>query len=284
MNKIIFTLIIILILVPYYFLEGNDDKLKLYFIDVGQGDGIIIKSPEDKIIIIDGGPYDNFYQKVSEKLPFRKRNIDLLIITHAHRDHYLGLINIIENYKIDNIFYSGYDIDLYDYKYLMDLIKEKNINLLAVKYGEEINFEKDIKLTILHPFIIKEKEEDINNTSVAIKLTYKNFDVIFTGDMTCEGEKELIQKEKILESEILKIGHHGSRWATCDYFLGKVKPKIGIIQVGKDNNFNHPHKETIDRLKNAQVEIFRNDLLGDIFISSNGYNYCINKSCYQTKP
>ncbi|MDD3284989.1 MAG: ComEC/Rec2 family competence protein [Patescibacteria group bacterium] len=271
--RVIIILVIITALVPYYFLEDKSEYLRMYFINVGQGDGILIKTPEGKTIVIDGGAYNDFVKKVSQKLPFRKRNIDLLVITHAHADHYIGLINLIERYEINTIFYSGYNVNLEDYNYLMNLIKEKNINLIKVKSGQVISFEKNINLEILHPFSIKEKEEDINNTSVVIRLSYKNFDAIFTGDMTCEGEKELVEKDKNLESELLKIGHHGSRWASCDYFLEYVKPQISVIQVGIDNSFNHPHQETLQRLEKINTQILRNDQSGDIIIYSDGEKY-----------
>lgn len=279
--KIFFITIIILALIPYYFLEDKNDNLRMYFIDVGQGDGIMIKTPSDKVIIIDGGPFDDFCQKISSKLPFRKRNIDLLILTHAHQDHYLGLIKLIENYKINNIIYSGYDANFSDYIYLMNMIKQKNINLIKAKYGNEIDFDNNIKLKILHPIDSKEKEEDLNNTSVVVKLTYEKFEAIFTGDLTCKGEDEILKYEKNLKSEVLKVGHHGSKTSSCENFLQKVAPEIGIIQVGVDNKFNHPNKEALDRLKKYNVRLFRNDQLGDIFVSSNGNNYCINNICHK---
>jgi competence protein ComEC len=271
--KIIFAIVIILLLIPYYFLENKNDLLEIYFIDVGQGDGILIKTPNDKAIIIDGGPFDDFSKKVSSKLPYRKRNIDLVIITHAHQDHYLGLINILENYKVNNIIYSGYDADFSDYVYLMNLIKSKNINLIIAQYGKIINLDQDMDLKILYPISQKTIEKDINNTSVVVKLNYKNFDAVFTGDLTCIGEAEILKQENNLESELLKIGHHGSKGSSCNPFLESIKPKLAIIQVGINNKFNHPSKEAISRINKFTNNVQRTDELGTILILSNGNEY-----------
>lgn len=271
--KIILIIVTISFLIPYYFLEGKNDLLEIHFIDVGQGDGILIKTPNDKVLIIDGGPYDDFNKKVSSKLPYRKRNIDLLVITHAHQDHYLGLINVLENYRVDNIIYSGYDADFSDYVYLMSLIKEKNINLITAQYGKIISLDKDINLKILYPISQKVEEKDINNTSVVIKLEFKNFDAIFTGDLTCAGEAEILKYETNLEAEILKVGHHGSKGSSCNPFLESTKPELVVIQVGLDNKFNHPHKDAVSRLNKFTNKILRTDELGTILILSNGNEY-----------
>lgn len=271
--KIIFIIIIISLLVPYYFLEYKNNLLEIHFIDVGQGDGILIKTPNDKVLIIDGGPYDDFSKKVSSKLPYRKRNIDLLVITHAHQDHYLGLINMLENYRVDNIIYSGYDADFSDYVYLMNLIKEKNINLITAQYGKIISLDENIDLKILYPISQKTEEKDINNTSVVIKLEFKNFDAIFTGDLTCVGEAEILKKEGNLKSELLKVGHHGSKGSSCNPFLEKIGPELAIIQVGIDNKFNHPSYDAISRISKFTNIILQTDKLGTISILSNGNEY-----------
>ncbi len=271
--KIIFIIIIISFLIPYYFFEYKNNLLEIHFIDVGQGDGILIKTPNDETIIIDGGPYDDFSKKISAKLPYRKRNIDLLVITHAHQDHYLGLINVLENYRVDNIIYSGYDADFSDYVYLMSLIKEKNINLITAQHGKTISLDENIILKTLYPISQKNEEKDINNTSVVLKLSYKSFDAIFTGDLTCIGETEILKHETNLESEILKVGHHGSKGSSCNPFVEKVKPETAIIQVGLDNKFGHPNKETVTRINKFTQNIIRTDELGNILILSNGNEY-----------
>lgn len=272
-SKIIFIIIIISLLIPYYSLENKNNLLEIHFIDVGQGDGILIKTSNDKVLVIDGGPYDDFDKKISSILPYRKRNIDLLIITHAHQDHYLGLINVLENYRVDNIIYSGYDADFSDYVYLMSLIKSKNINLITAKYGQIINFDEGMELKILYPISPENKEKDINNTSVVIKLKFNNFDAIFTGDLTCVGEAEILKKEKNLKSELLKVGHHGSKGSSCNPFLESVKPELAVIQVGIDNKFNHPSYDAISRINQFTKNIMQTDKLGTILILSDGNKY-----------
>lgn len=271
--KIIFITLTVVSLFFFYNKEGNDSILEINFIDVGQGDGILIKTPQGKVIVIDGGPYDDFNKKIGEKLPYRKRNIDLLILTHPHQDHYVGLVNLVKNYDVNTFIYPNYDIFLDDYKYLMKLIKEKNTKIIVGRFGQNINIENDFNLKILYPINIKKNEKNLNDTSVVVKLSYKKFDTLFTGDLPCEGEDEILKRQVDINSELLKIGHHGSRYSTCDEFLNKVGPIISVIQVGKDNDFKHPHIETLKKLSDKYVKILKNDELGDITIRSDGLDY-----------
>jgi len=271
-KKIIFAIIIILILSFYYFYEKNDKLLNLVFIDVGQGDAILIKSANGKNILIDGGPDSDLVEKISKFIAYRNNKIDLIIITHPHRDHYYGLISVIKKYKTQKIIYSGIDINLADYNYMKKIINDYNLELIKPKLGDEYKIDEDLYFQIT--YMPKTKTvENLNDASVSIKLTYKNFHAIFNGDSSCEIENIILKDNTNLKSKIFKASHHGSKYSNCDNLLNAIKPEITIIQSGVDNKFDHPHQEAVDRIKKSGSKILRNDELGNIIIKSNGENY-----------
>lgn len=278
--KIIIFIVLLIILYAYYFYEDNSKLLKVCFIDIGQGDSILIKSPKGKNILIDGGPNSDLIQKLGTKHSYKNHKIHLLILTHAHADHYFGLIEILKRYQIDLILWCGIDSKAYDYLYFKNLLKEKKFNTKIAILGQEYSIEDNLKIKIIYPtHYLKQGEiEDLNDTSVSIRLSYKNIDFILAGDLTCIGEKEIINQNIYIESEIFKANHHGSQWSSCDYFIDRVKPEIVIIQSGIGNKFGHPHQETLDRFNARNMKILRNDELGDIWIYSDGKKYWVNPS------
>lgn len=271
-KKIIFIIITILFLGFYYFYEKNDNLLNLVFIDVGQGDAILIKSPSGKNILIDGGPDSDLAEKISKFIAYRNNKIDLMIITHPHRDHYYGLISVIKKYKTQKIIYSGIDVNLSDYNYMKKIISDYNLELIKPQMGDKYEIDKNLHFQII--YMPKTRTvENLNDASVSIKLTYKNFDAIFNGDASCEIENIILKNNQNLKSEIFKASHHGSKYSNCDNLLNSIKPELTIIQSGALNKFGHPHQEAVDRILKSGSQILRNDELGDVIIESNGENY-----------
>ncbi|MDD4290189.1 MAG: MBL fold metallo-hydrolase [Patescibacteria group bacterium] len=276
-KKIIFTIITIFILGFYYFYEKNDKLLNIVFIDVGQGDAILIKSQNGKNILIDGGPDSDLAEKMSKFMAYRNNKIDLIIISHPHRDHYYGLISVIKKYKTQKIIYSGIDVNLQDYNYMKKIIDEYNLVFIKPKLADKYEIDEGLYLSII--YMPKTKTVDnLNDASVSIKLTYKNFDVIFNGDASCEIENIILRDNSNLKSEIFKASHHASKYSNCDNLLNSIKPRITVIQSGADNKFGHPHQEAMDRIIKSGSKILRNDELGDIIIKSDGDNYQIYSS------
>ncbi|HNV96729.1 MAG TPA: MBL fold metallo-hydrolase [bacterium] len=271
-KKIIFIIIIVLILGFYYTYEKNDKLLNIIFIDVGQGDAILIKTQTGKNILIDGGPDSDLPEKINKFIAYRNNKIDLIIITHPHKDHYYGLIPIIKKYKTQKIIYSGIDVNLSDYNYMKKIINDYNLEITKPKLGDRYEIDENLYLSII--YMPKTKTvENLNDASVSIKLTYKNFDAIFNGDASCEIENIILKDNTNLKSEIFKASHHGSKYSNCDNLLNTIKPEITIIQSGSDNKFGHPHKEALDRIIKNGSKILRNDELGNIIIKSDGENY-----------
>jgi len=259
-------------LVWYAVLEESNNKLRVAFLDVGQGDAIFIEAPNGNQVLIDGGPNSAVLRELSKMMPFYDRSINMVIMTHPDGDHVNGLVDVLRRYKIEAFVDSGFKTENPAYKEAEDLVASKNIKDLDLIKGYRINLDKDLYLDILSPPISAENLDD-NNGSVVARLVYGNNSFMLTGDMEQKMENYLISTygEK-LKSDVLKIGHHGSRTSTSQAFLGFVSPSYGIISVGADNRYGHPHKETLDLLNLFKATVLRTDEKGMIEFESDGGN------------
>lgn len=273
--KLVSTLIvIILILLGYLFFQEQDKNLKVVFFDVGQGDATLIKTPSGQKILIDGGPDNTIVNKIGKYFSFTDKTIDLIILTHAHSDHLVGLVEILKRYQVKKILYNGPAHPTPEFFQFLELIKKNNIPLAVPPAGQEYNFGEEVKLKILYPFtdLTNEKLEDLNQGSVVSQLIYKQTKFLFMGDLPAEQEKLLLEENFDLKSQVLKIGHHGSKYSTGQELLVAVKPQIAVISVGKDNKFGHPALLTLYKLNQQVIKILRTDEKGDIKIKSNGFD------------
>ena len=226
--------------------------LKIYFIDVGQGDSTLIVTPKNKKILIDGGEGKTnvLFQYLLDR---RINKIDYIIISHFDSDHCNGLIEIIEKMRVENIVMSKQPKESEEYKKILEIIKQKNIKVSSVKAEDKIIIEKNLYTKILNP-AEKFEFQDLNNNAIVAKLVYKNFSMLFTGDIE-KAEENLAKKYKNeLKSTILKVAHHGSKTSTSEEFLKYVEPQIALIGVGENNKFGHPNQITIEKLKNIRSQ------------------------------
>ena len=277
----IFSVFIIIFNLNYtvFSLKITKDLL-INFIDVGQGDSCMIRI-NDKTILVDSGGTTSLdsAHDVGENitLPYvlgQKVNmLDYILISHFDADHVEGFIAILESIKVKNIILSKQPKESFFYKKVLNIAKEKNINLIYVKMGDTLNIDKNLKFIVLWPGEEFVGNEDLNNNAIVFKLEYGNsFSMLFTGDVEKIGEEKLLSNLKkfdylkILKSDILKVGHHGSKTSTTDKFLDAVSPKIALIGVGENNKFGHPNDEIIEKLKNKKIKIYRTDLSGEIKI------------------
>lgn len=225
---------------------------KIYFIDVGQGDSTLIVTPKNKKILIDGGEGKTnvLFQYLLDR---RINKIDYIIISHFDSDHCNGLIEIIEKMRVENIVMSKQSKESEEYKKILEIIKQKNIKVSSVKAEDKIIIEKNLYIKILNP-AEKFEFQDLNNNAIVAKLVYKNFSMLFTGDIE-KAEESLAKKYKNeLKSTILKVAHHGSKTSTSEEFLKYVEPQIALIGVGENNKFGHPNQITIEKLKNIRSQ------------------------------
>jgi beta-lactamase superfamily II metal-dependent hydrolase len=275
---ILFLSILLFIFSGIFWVNSQTSKdLEVIFFDVGQGDSILIKTPSKNNILIDGGENSTVLYQLGKHLPFYDKTIDLMILTHPHSDHVGGLVSVLEKYKVKQVLGTGVVHTSPDYLKWLLTIKEKNIKFIKADGYRKIKFSSDQKnndviLEILYPLkdISQNKFKDLNESSIVTKLTYGEKSFLFTGDLPAEGEKELILNGFDLHVDVLKIGHHGSKFSSCENFLSAVSPKYAIIQVSSDNKFGHPHRRAITNLEKLGIKILRNDELGAIIFFSNG--------------
>jgi len=201
----------------------------------------------------------------------------LIILTHPERDHISGLIAVLKRYKVENILWTGVIRDTAEYQEWLKLIKAKRPKIFLAKTGQKIKA-TGIAVTILYPFENLEGKvlKDSNNTSIVSKLTFGENSFLFTGDIYKNGEGLLLnQVKQSLDSEVLKVSHHGSKTSSGEEFIAEVSPEIAVISVGKDNKYGHPHREVLDTLTKYGIRVLRTDENGDIKIISDGKNYAI---------
>lgn len=246
-----------------------DGLFHAYFLDVGQGDAILIKTPDNHQIIIDGGPKNYVLEELQAVLPFFDKTIDLMVLTHPHADHVDGLVEALKRYDVDNVLITGIDYDNPTYEEFFREIKNNGVNVFVAESNFNFKFGK-VVLDVLYPSrqMLGKKIDNLNNSSIVMRVVYRDKKLLLTGDMEQEEETLLIKSGADLKADILKVGHHGSRTSTSTKFLSLVKPKIAVIQCGRNNSFGHPHAETISNLEIAKVrKIFRNDRDGRVEIS-----------------
>lgn len=255
----------------YVILAETRSGLKVSFLDVGQGDAIFVEAPNGNQILIDGGPNKAVIRELAKQMPFYDRSIDGVVLTHPHLDHYGGLIDAMDNFKINfeidsgnnNSESKGFDV------YLKKL-EEKTAKRFFAKRGMRVNLGGGVYLDVLLPVINKE-DMPAHDEMVVMRLVYGNNSFLLTGDMEDGFENFLIFLDgERLKSDVLKIGHHGSLTSTSESFLGWVKPNLAIISVGKNNKYGHPKKEITDRLAKFEIPALRTDEVGTIVIESDG--------------
>ena len=268
--KIIICLLIVLILINFI-IYIFPQKLRIFFIDVGQGDSTLIITPDKKTVLIDGGGRDSF--DVGEKvlLPYlldrRILKIDYVLISHFDTDHCGGILTIMEKVKVKNIIISEQAEHSENYERFKKLMIHKKIRLIEVKKGDKIKIGRYSEFKILFPTSRLLSENPLNNNSIVAQFNYNNFKMLFTGDIEKLAEQQILKAEKAeIRADILKVAHHGSKTSSIPEFIKAVKPKIALIGVGKNNTFGHPNKQTIKNLENIKCRIYRTDIQGEIII------------------
>lgn len=278
MKKIIFIIIILGLLTSLfwsYFCFIKTDYFKVVFFDVGQGDAALIIAPGGKVILIDGGPDDLVLRGLGDVLPFWKKQIDLLLITHAHDDHIAGLIEVTRRYQVKRVLYNNLDFKTPILSTLKKVFKENSISTTEVFSGTNFKFDNNCNFKILSAN--KEKGQEENDYSVVSMFDCLNKRVLLTGDAGVKIETELLGRELNLKSDILKIAHHGSLTANSLDFLQIIKPLVAVISVGRNNKFNHPNPTILQRLQKLPVDIYRTDTQGLIeFLANNKIIKLIN--------
>ncbi|MBL7141962.1 MBL fold metallo-hydrolase [Patescibacteria group bacterium] len=256
------------------FLKGNipEENLRVIFLDIGQGDAVLIQTSEQQNILVDGGPDKSIIYKLDKYMPINNRQIDLMILSHSGLDHLAGLVEVLRRYQVNSVIGNGLEDFSPAYLEWISLIQEKDIPRLIINQGEIISLSDQVSIHFFWPDqeLIKGLTGSDNFASLVFKLIHHNNSFLFTGDATKETEEELIKAGYDLRTDVLKVGHHGSKYSSTLEFLQKVQPEYGVISVGVDNNFGHPSLRALKNLEKVKAEVLRTDQLGDIVFLSDG--------------
>ncbi len=241
----------------------TSEELIVRFLDVGQGDSILIQTPAGDDILIDGGSDNLAAKKVGYYLPINDRKIELMILSHPHSDHVAGLIEIIRRYQVAKILTTGAVYNSIEYRIWRELVEKEKILVEIIDSPGKLALAGGTVLEIVSPkeSLAGRRVKNLNNASIVIRLECFEKSILFTGDY--EQEEELA----IAPVEIYKVGHHGADNANSRIFLEKISPDYAVISVGEDNNFGHPNYRVIRNLKKLGAQVFRTDHQGDIIFS-----------------
>ena len=251
--------------------------LQVKVLDIGQGDAILIRGG-GQTVLVDTGDIETRDKLVAYIKKEGITAIDTVIITHPHADHLGGMLGVLENFKVKQIYDSGQTGTTALYRKYLSEVQKQKIPFNLVKAGDEISITNEIKLKFLAPSKPFITESAMNNNSIVAKLTYNQFSMLLTGDAEKESEKNMVKNyPKELKSTVLKAGHHGSNTSSSSGFLKAVAPEAVIISLGVNNDYHHPHPSTLKKYVDAQLKIYRTDLDGTVTITSDGKTYKILK-------
>lgn len=254
----------------------RDGLLKVYFLDVGQGDAIFIEAPNGNQVLIDGGPDNKVLSELGKVMPFYDHNIDLVILTHPHADHLAGLIEVLERYEVENIVEAKEGYNSPAFLAWKEIEKKERANEIEATAGRSIHLGEEIVLNILYPFqsLAGQTVKNPNNSSVVLMLEHKNIRILLTGDIEASVENRLIASDVNLSADILKVSHHGSRTSSTEKFLQDVQPQTAFIEVGR-NGYGHPSPEILERLESLGVKYYRSDIDGTKKLISDGEKFMV---------
>lgn len=268
-----------------------DDKVHVVACDVGQGDGILIFQGSNQVLV-DGGPNDTVLSCLRQFVPFWDRHVELMVLTNPDADHLTGLIEVLKRYEVGKVVTNNLVKDTARFAAFRQAVINANVAVYGPSQGDQL-IVGDLKFELLWP---KEKlgdasiwlasadervlgantyGEEVNEDSVMMKLTYGDFDVILTGDAGIPTETALVESGEASDVEVLKVGHHGSKYSSGEGFLEAVKPEVALISAGAKNRYGHPTPEAIGRLEAVGARILRTDQDGDIEVVSDGKSYWV---------
>ena len=245
-----------------------EDQMKVHYIDVGQGDAILVQV-NNKNLLIDAGPRESKDKLINylDKIDIKK--LDYVIATHPHEDHIGSMSYVIDKYDVESFYAPKIEHTTKTFERMIEALSDKNLKINVIKEGtSSIALGKNTGVSVFSP--VDDTYEQLNNYSPIIKIEFGNNSFLFTGDAQKLVEKEVLEKGYDLRADVLKLGHHGSTSSTSEKFLKAVNPSICVIEVGKDNDYGHPHKETLELIKKNKLKVYRTDIDSDVVLISDG--------------
>jgi len=249
----------------------DSDQLQVHFLDVGQGDATLIETKEGIQVLIDGGPDSSVLRELSNVLALTDRYIDIVVATHPDKDHISGLIDVLDRYEVGMLVLTENKSDtLTTETYLNAVDEEEGAKIIYARRGQTWQLGASTTLRVLFPDTDPTNMES-NTSSIVLQLTYGDTKFLFTGDSPKAIEEYLVLTEgEHLKSDVLKVGHHGSRTSTSELFLDEVQPKYAVISAGRNNRYGHPHVEVTDMLFNKRIQTLNTADRGTITFMSDG--------------
>ncbi len=254
------------------FHENRNGLLKIAFLNIGQGDAIFIESPTGTQILVDSGPNKIILSALGRVMPFYDRSLDAIIATHPDADHVGGFPSVLRNYTVGEYFYNGAVGTTGVFHELEDQVQKQLIKTHIARRGETIDIGGGAYLSILYPDR-KPQGKDTNEYSIIAQLVYGDSTILLTGDAPRDVEEYLanIDSDR-LQSDILKVAHHGSKNSLSSHFFSTVHPTYSVISAGLNNRYGHPHKQILDSLEKIKTIVLQTMDLGDIIFTSDGKN------------
>ncbi len=263
------------------------NELFVAFLDIGQGDAIFIETPNGNQIIVDGGPDNSISQHLAKLMPLFDNSIDMIFVTNPDKDHIAGFIDVLEKYEVGAVVEPGTMPETAVYKELEKKIDEEvkgvGTKKIIARRGMDFKIDNEVHLIILFP------DRDVstfstNDGSIVAKLVYKNTSVMLTGDTTDDMEGYLVELDEFshkkfsqalsgmffLDSDILKVAHHGSKTSTSEIFIKAVSPDVAVISAGENNRYGHPHEDVLGRLSKSDISTLVTFKEGTVMFKSNG--------------
>lgn len=269
------SLTILLLILGYHSVKYSDKNLHVIFCDVGQGDGIFIRTPEGTDIIIDGGPDgEKMLECLFRHMPIWDRKIEVIFLTHPDSDHLTGLVDVVRSYSVDHFSTSKAPKDTEIYKELMGILEEKNVTIHNLLKGDKVVTKDGISFVTFWPTkeFLRQESDVTNDYSLVQKMTYKDFDILFTGDVDAIYMNSIMPT--VGQVDIFKLSHHGSKTGVDEFTFQHTVPQFGILSFGRSNKYGHPHPEVIAVLNQYKIP-YANTLKGDIEIVSDGAKWSI---------
>lgn len=248
------------------------EELVVEFIDIGQGDSILLTA-SNQVMLIDTGDNNTEKDLVQYLKDKGITQIDYLIATHPHADHIGGMDKVIDNFNIGQIYMPKKSHTSKTYESVLTSIKNKGYKVNTGKAGVTFTFGQNIKIEMLSP--MREEYSELNDYSIVMKVTNREDTFLFTGDAEKEVEHDLLEAGIDVDVDVLKLGHHGSSTSSSPEFIQAVSPEYAIILSGQDNKYGHPHKETIDTLSTEQITYYDTQVSGHITFISSGEGFKI---------
>ena len=257
----------------------KDGLLKIYFLNVGQGDAIFIEAPNGNQVLVDGGPDSAVIAELARVMPFYDRSIDAVVVSHPHSDHIAGLIDVLKHYDVGYVIQAGEQYDSLEFRSWQEAVAQEHTIEIDTVAGKQINLGPEMTFTIIHPLksVLGTATDKPHDDNVVAMLQYKHVKVLLAGDMEAAVERILVNNNIDIDADVLKVGHHGSKTSTALPFLDAVTPQAAIIQVGVKNRYKHPAELILSRLENFGATLYRTDTDGMIRLISDGTSYYLNK-------